>query len=66
MPEPEDKCVAKAEKGEDNAHVRTKKLSNGKYIHFCFQDHGPTTHGNVQTAHGAKVKAHIKKRTHKK
>jgi len=42
MPKAFEKCVAQG------GRVRTKKLSNGKYIHICFKD-GKSYAGEVKT-----------------
>ena len=42
MPKNFEKCVAQG------GRVRTKKLSNGKYIHICFKD-GKSYAGEVKT-----------------
>ena len=41
MPKAFEKCVAQG------GRVRTKKLSNGKYIHICFKD-GKSYAGEVK------------------
>ena len=42
MPQEFDKCRS------SGGRVRTKKLSNGKYIHICFKD-GKSYAGEVKT-----------------
>jgi len=42
MPKNFEKCVAQG------GRVRTKKLSNGKYIHICFKD-GKSYAGHLKT-----------------
>jgi len=51
MPEKFDACV------ETGGRVRTKKLSDGRYIHICFpKGGGPGIAGEVHEAKGGRLK----------
>lgn len=54
MPADFNKCVA------SGGRVRTKTLSNGRYMHLCFKD-GKSYSGEVKTKSHKEAVNHVKK-----
>lgn len=55
MPEDFDRCVS------EGGRVRTKQLSDGRYIHICFDKNGKSHAGEVKEVKGERLKRVLSK-----